>query len=160
MSDMLVKLFNLNSEEKLLNNLLNEGIHIKRALAPDRTKILEFVMDNFEENYVDECMAAFSNNPVTCYIATKNKKVIGFACYETTAKDYFGPMGVQENERCKGIGKALLNKCLMSMWEMGYGYAIIGWPTKSAVSFYEKSVNAQLIEDLSPGIYKRMIEFD
>lgn len=160
MADMLVKLYDLKSNEKLFSDLLRQGIQIKKALAPDRRKILEFVKDNFEENYVDECKSAFTNNPITCYIATENKNIIGFACYESTAKNYFGPMGVQESERGKGIGTALLNKCLMSMWEMGYGYAIIGWPTKSAIGFYEKTVQAQLIADSSPGIYKRMIEFD
>lgn len=160
MADMLVKLYNLKSEENILSALLKQGVQIKRALAPDRRKVLGFVKENFEENYADECKAAFANNPITCYIATKNKKVIGFACYEATAKNYFGPTGVQESERCKGIGTVLLNKCLMSMCEMGYGYAIIGWPTKSAISFYEKAVQAQLIEDSSAGIYKRMIEFD
>lgn len=160
MADMLVKLYNLKNDEKLFDDLLKQGVQIKRALAPDRSNILKFVKENFEENYVDECKAAFANNPITCYIATKNKKVIGFACYEATAKNYFGPTGVQESERHKGIGKALLNRCLISMWEMGYGYAIIGWPTKSAIPFYEKTVQAELIEDSSPGIYKRMIEFD
>ena len=42
MADMLVKLFNIsipvNEEEKLLAN----GIRIKRALAPDRSKIIEY----------------------------------------------------------------------------------------------------------------------
>ncbi|OPJ65747.1 GNAT family N-acetyltransferase [Clostridium chromiireducens] len=138
MSDMLVKLYNLNSNEKELNDLLKQCVRIKRALAPDRRKVLEFVKENFEEGYLDECTAALSNNSITCYIATKNKTIIGFACFEATAKNYFGPTGVQNSERRKGIGKALLNKCLMSMWEMGYGYAIIGWPVKSAIGFYEK----------------------
>lgn len=160
MADMLVKLYNLKNDEKLFDDLLKQGVQIKRALAPDRSDILKFIKENFEENYVDECKSAFANNPITCYIAVKNKKVIGFACYEATAKNYFGPTGVHESERHKGIGAALLNKCLMSMWEMGYGYAIIGWPTKNAIPFYEKTVHAELIEDSSPGIYKRMIEFD
>lgn len=42
MADMLVKLFNVpmpvDEEEKLLEN----GIRIKRALAPDRSKIVEY----------------------------------------------------------------------------------------------------------------------
>jgi len=160
MGDMLVKLYNLKNNEKLFDDLLKQGIQIKRALAPDRSNILKFVKENFEENYVDECKAAFANNPITCYIAAKDKKIIGFACYEATAKNYFGPTGVKENERYKRIGTALLNKCLMSMWKMGYGYAIIGWPTKSAIPFYEKTVHAEMIEDSFPGIYKRMIEFD
>ena len=47
-----------------------------------------------------------------------------------------------------------------AMSEMGYGYAIIGWPTKSAIPFYEKCVDAIMIEDDSYGVYKRAIELD
>lgn len=104
--------------------------------------------------------AAFANNPVTCYIATREKELIGFACYEATARNFFGPMAVLESERKKGVGKALLLKALESMRELGYAYAIIGWPTKSAVDFYKKCVNAILIDEKSSCVYKRMIEID
>ena len=40
----------------------------------------------------------------------------------------------------------------------GFGYAIVGWPAKKAMGFYEKTVNAQVIENSSPGIYSRMID--
>ena len=69
-------------------------------------------------------------------------------------------MAVLESERRKGIGKALLLKSLESMQELGYTYAIIGWPAKSAVDFYKKCVNAILIDEKSSGVYKRMIEID
>ena len=46
------------------------------------------------------------------------------------------------------------------MEEMGYAYAIIGWPSATAVSFYEKCVGATLIEEKSSGVYKRMIGID
>lgn len=160
MADMLVKLYSLKDECEIVDILAVPELKIKRALAPDRRKVLGFVKSNFDENYVDECKAAFSNNPITCYIATQNKEIVGFACYEATAKDFFGPMGVCEIDRNRGIGRALLIKSLLSMREMGYGYAIIGYPTKSAVGFYEKVVKAQIIEDTSKGIYKRMIDSD
>ncbi len=83
-----------------------------------------------------------------------------FACFEATAKNFFGPMAVSEEHRKHGIGKVLLLKSLYSMMEMGYAYAIIGWPTKSAIPFYEKCVDAIMIEDDSYGVYKRTIEFD
>ncbi|MDP4145472.1 MAG: GNAT family N-acetyltransferase [Bacillota bacterium] len=159
MPDMLVKLYNVNEETKLFRDLQEQGITIKKVLSPDRTKVLEFVKENFNNNWVNECKAAFSNNPITCYVAVRDKEVIGFACYDATAKNYFGPTGVLECERGKGVGRALLNKSLLSMWEDGFGYAIIGW-TNKAIGFYEKTVQAVVIEDSSPGIYKRMIEMD
>ena len=136
MTDMLVKLYNIPNSYEIEKKLSEEGIKIKKALAPDRSRIIDFSRACAKEDYSDEVTAAFSNNPITCYIATKEKKIIGFACYEATAKDFFGPMAVLENERKKGIGKALLLKSLESMQELGYAYAIIGWPAKSAVDFY------------------------
>lgn len=160
MADMLVKLFNIPSSAEIEKELLKEGIRIKKALVPDRSKIVEFSKTCANQDYSDEVLAAFANNPVTCYIATKDKKIIGFACYEATAKNFFGPTAVLQEERNKGIGKALLLKSLESMQEMGYAYAIIGWPTKAAIPFYEKCVDAVMIDEKSSGVYKRMIEID
>lgn len=160
MADMLVKLYNIPNSYAIEEKLSEECIKIKKALAPDRSRIIDFSRICAKEDYSDEVNAAFSNNPVTCYIATKEKKIIGFACYEATAKDFFGPMAVLENERKKGIGKALLLRSLASMQELGYAYAIIGWPARSAVDFYKKCAGAIMIDEKSSGIYKRMIEID
>ena len=69
-------------------------------------------------------------------------------------------MAVLETERKKGIGKALLLKSLEAMRELGYAYAIIGWPARSAIDFYKKCEGAATIEEKSSGVYKRMIEID
>ena len=160
MADMLVKLYNIPHSRDIEENLFKSGIRIKKALAPDRSRIIDFSRTCAKDDYSDEVQAAFSNNPITCYIATREKKIIGFACYEATARNFFGPMAVLESERKKGIGKALLLKSLESMQELGYAYAIIGWPAKSAVDFYKKCVNAILVDEKSSGVYKQMIEID
>ena len=160
MADMLVKLYNIPHSHDIEENLFKSGIRIKKALAPDRSRIIAFSRTCAKDDYSDEVRAAFSNNPVTCYIATRERELIGFACYEATARNFFGPMAVLESERKKGVGRALLFKSLESMRELGYAYAIIGWPTKSAVSFYKKCVDAIMIDENSSGVYKRMIEID
>jgi len=160
MSDMLVKLYAIEyacSEVKLSAS----GITVKKACIIDKNIILDFVKTNFsdETGWINECEYALFNNPISCYIATKDKKIIGFACYDATAKGFFGPMGVIEEFRKKGIGKELLLKSLLSMKENGYAYAIIGWPTKNAADFYKKLVNAKIIEDSPPNksIYRNSI---
>ena len=160
MADMLVKLSHITPATELENILLNEGIKIKRAIAPNKSKIEDFAKICANENYSDEVSVALSKTPATCYIATKGKKLIGFACFEATAKNFFGPMAVLEEHRRKGVGKVLLLKSLISMREMGYAYAIIGWPTKTAIPFYEKCVDAILIDDETFGLYEQMIEID
>ena len=43
-----------------------------------------------------------------CFIATENGKVIGFAFYDSSAKGFFGPIGVEPTRRGERIGQALL----------------------------------------------------
>lgn len=160
MADMLVNLYDIPDPYALEEKLYGEGIRIKKALAPDRSKVVDFSRKCAYDDYSDEVRAAFCNNPVTCYIAVREKKIIGFACYEATAKNFFGPMAVLDSERKKGIGKALLLRSLVSMRELGYAYAVIGWPAKSAVDFYKKCAGAVMIGEGSSGVYKRMIEID
>ena len=156
MPDMLVRLYDIKDEPEIYTELHRQGILIKRVLAPDRKAAVDFVRASFNESWAGECECAFSNNPVTCYIAVKNKEIIGFACYEATARNFFGPTGVKQPERGKGVGKALLLKCMLSMYESGYAYAIIGGVAETR-GFYEKAVNAEVIEGSVPGIYERMI---
>lgn len=160
MADMLVKLYEIECFDiDLENKLLQEGIKIKKAIAPDRSKVMEFARLYGGQNWADEVAASFSNKPVTCYIATKDKQIIGFGCYEATLKAFFGPTAVKEEFRKKGIGKAILLRCLFSLKEMGYGYGFIGMPEPKAIAFYEKVVDGLLVGDSST-IYKAMIEID
>ncbi len=156
MSDMLVKLYNVEDCPEVEAALKAEGIHIVKALSPDKHRVIPFIK-TFSEGWGSECEAAFANNPHTIYIAVKDKKVIGFAAYDATARGFFGPTGVDPEYRRKGIGRVLMVKCFNSMKEMGYGYAIIGWAAKSAVKFYQEYAGAQIIEDSFPGVYGRLV---
>ena len=159
MSDLLVKLYADEFESKK-DKLLQDGITIKKACILDKNRILKFVQENFTDSplWVHECEYALFNNPITCHIAVKNKEVIGFSCHDATAKGFFGPFGVKDSFRGKGVGRELLIRSLASMKEAGYAYAIIGW-TNSAMEFYKKHVNAVEIPDSPPNksIYKNSV---
>lgn len=88
MADMLVKLYNIPCSHDIEENLSKSGIRIKKALAPDRSKIIAFARTCAKNDYSDEVRVAFSNNSVTCYIATRERELIGFACYEATARNF------------------------------------------------------------------------
>lgn len=156
MSDMLVKLYDVQLDLELENKLREDGIIIKRALGLDKTRILQFVRDHFSQQWADECEMGLIHEG--CYIAVHEKEVVGFACFDATMKDYFGPTGVRKDMRGKGIGKALLLRCLYSMYERGYNYAIIGWV--GPAEFYQKACGAAMIPDSTPRSYRRMITVD
>ena len=74
MSDMLVKLYELPKHTDLLKDSTNGQIQIKRALAPEKHIILDWVENNFSKGWKSECDAAFSNNPISCFVAFKVRK--------------------------------------------------------------------------------------
>ncbi|WEK54074.1 MAG: GNAT family N-acetyltransferase [Candidatus Cohnella colombiensis] len=155
MPDMLVKLYDLPSFESVEQYEQRTGITIRRAIAPEKHIIEAWVEKHFHTGWVSECEVALSRSPITCIIATENGKLLGFACYDATTKGFFGPTGVDESERGRGIGKMLLMYSLYLMRLDGYGYAVIGGagPTE----FYAKTTGAIVIENSEPGVYKGML---
>ena len=71
--------------------------------------------------------------------------MIGFAACECTRKAFFGPTGVAEDERGRGVGKALLVASLWGLRKLGYVYGIIG--RAGPVEFYREAVGAIAIPD-------------
>jgi GNAT superfamily N-acetyltransferase len=157
MPDMLVKLYELPDSSALYKKLADQGIRIIRPMTPNKTKVVEWVREHFRDGWADEISAAFTHFPVSCFIAydENEKKILGFAGYDCTYKDFFGPTGVDETQRGKGIGGALFLRCMEAMRDEGYGYAIIG--SAGPVDFYNKMSGATVIEGSSPGIYKELI---
>lgn len=156
MKDMLVKLYDLphvSAEEQALQE---QGILIKQAMPHNMYRIVTYVRETFSEGWAGECTVSFSHSPPSCLVAVEGDKIVGFACYEATCRNFFGPTGVSPAYRGRGIGKVLLVKSLQAMYHMGYGYAIIGW-VDEAQPFYEKTLKAIAIPDSFPGIYQRAI---
>lgn len=149
---MLVKLYDLPETDSLVKSLKDQGIVVRAAMPGEASGVVEWVKCSFGKGWADECRVAFSNQPVSCFIATEAGHIIGFACYESTCKNYFGPTGVAEGKQRLGIGKALLLSCLHAMFESGYAYAIIGGV--GPADFYARTVGAILIKGSSPGIYR------
>jgi predicted GNAT family acetyltransferase len=155
MPDMLVKLYELPDLAPSIEKQRGYGIEIRRAIAPEKHVITNWVRQAFWEGWASETEVAFSNHPASCFIAIEKGKIIGFACYDSTCKAFFGPTGVDETLRGRGTGKALLMACLHDMRANGYGYAIIG--AAGPTDFYAKACGATIIEGSIPGIYRGML---
>ena len=155
MSDMLVKLYMLPELEPVVAQQQAQGIDIRRALAPEKHVVIEWIKRTFGAGWGSECDVAYARQPIACFVAIYQEKPIGFACYDATCRGFFGPTGVGEEGRGKGTGKALLLACLHAMRNEGYGYAIIGGI--GPAEFYAKCVGATLIEDSTPGMYRGML---
>ncbi|MCP4673709.1 MAG: GNAT family N-acetyltransferase [Desulfobacula sp.] len=152
MSDMLVKLYDLPEAAPFIKKLKVQGIIIRTAMPHEKNDVVEWTKETFGSGWAGECDVAFSNHPVSCFIAVQKGKIIGFACYDSTCRNFFGPTGVIEIKQGLGIGKALFLSCLHTMAVNGYAYAIIGGV--KSMDFYARTAGATIIEGSSPGIYR------
>lgn len=150
--DMIVNL------QKLPEIPISETIQLKRVFPGDKERVLSFIREHFSENWVYETECAILQSPSKCFIATENGKILGFACFDATAKGFFGPTGVDPSRRGEHIGQALLVRTLRAMAEHGYGYAIIGW-VSDAEHFYRKTVGAEFIKGGEPenSVYANLV---
>ena len=148
-ADLLVDLYQQDFSKK------NHQVEIKRVLSPDSDFVLEFIEKNFNKRWVSESKSGLYKPQSTCFIAVDEKKIIGFACYDATAKGFFGPMGVDPTYRGKGIGSSLVMACMEAMYHDGYGYAIIGSVSENIWHFYNQICGAKPIED-SRRLYSRL----
>ena len=154
--DMLVRLYDLPDSATLVAGLRADGIDVRRALAPEKHVVVAWVREHFGDGWASECEVSFARLPIACYRAQRGQVVLGFACYDSTAKGFFGPTGVLEQERKHGIGTALLLLTLQAMAAEGYAYAIIGGA--GPADFYANAVGAVPIAGSTPGIYRKMLK--
>src|SRR5689334_6396184 len=121
MPDLLVNLLKLPAATETPREFL-----VRRAQPFELSIVRAFVAEKFSPRWADEISVGFARQPVSVFVATKEKQLIGFAAYECTRRGFFGPMGVAESAQHDGAGKALLLAALEALREMGYVYAIIG----------------------------------
>jgi GNAT superfamily N-acetyltransferase len=167
MADMLVRLYALPEVADDIARLSAQSILIRPGAPEERPTIAAWAGEHFQASWGSGCEWALLRDPVSCHIAvevdtsfvpSKNaydlprERLIGFSCYDTSAKGMFGPLGVLQEYRGKGIGRALLLTSLHAMRAERYAYAVIGWagPTR----FYEEATGATAIDGSEPGIYR------
>jgi len=150
MPDLLVNLLKLPAMGE------SEEFVIRRAQPFEISPVRDFVTTNFSIRWADEISVGFARQPITVYIAIIEREIVGFGAYECTRRAFFGPTGVVDAKRGKGIGKALLLASLWGLREMGYVYGIIG--NAGPVHFYQKTVGAIVIPDSETGIYANALK--
>jgi predicted N-acetyltransferase YhbS len=151
MPDMLARLYDLPDASPVYQRAQEAGVAIRRADPWDRERYRRFVDEAFGPLWRVEADLAYRRSPITAFLAEREDRIVGFAAYECTRRGFFGPTGVEQGERRRGIGAALLFRCLESMWEMGYAYAIIGGV--GPAEYYQKVCGAFIIPGSEVGVY-------
>ena len=155
MIDMIVRLYDLPAGAPLRAALAEKGVLLRLCNPYERHCLVDFVQRNFSPKWVSECKVAMGHQPIGCFIATRDKEIIGFVCYDTTARGFIGPMGVGEKARGLGVGKALMVTALEQLRNMGFAYGILGGA--GPVELYKKWVDAVEIPKSTPGIYADLL---
>ncbi len=164
MPDLLVRLYALPPLEPAMLALAAKGIVVRRATPNEAPDLAAWVRRHFEESWAVGCERALTQRPASCFVALRPaahtpahpydltpQELLGFACYDTSARGMFGPTGVHPAARSGGVGAALLLKTLHAMREEDYQYAVIGWA--GPVAWYERTVGATVIAGSEPGGY-------
>nr|WP_245657876.1 GNAT family N-acetyltransferase [Herbidospora mongoliensis] len=105
-------------------------------VSDDREGVAGFVRENWNEAWAWEASQATG-----CYHAEVDGEIVGFAAWGTRPH-WFGPMGTAPAARGRGVGRALLRRCLADMAATGLSHAEIAWV--GPIPFYAKAVGARV----------------
>ena len=149
--DMLIKLYDLGDAPPVAP----PGLRLRKPLGPEHACVMHWVAQRFGALWGSEAGVALANRPVSLLIAEGQGRLLGFACWDATARGLVGPIGVAETARGQGVGAALLRACLHDMRAAGYAYAVAGHV--AAPRFFERVAGALPIPGSSPGLYAGLL---
>ena len=122
----------------LTDRLAAEGIAFRAATAGDILPLLHFMEARFAHWVPDvrralQGMVRGDAASTTLQLATDNGEIIGYA---QTDRERFGPFGVNEAYRGRGIGAVLLSRTLVTMRAQGYHSAWFLWTSDRTAKLY------------------------
>ncbi len=128
--------------QDMIVQLKEEGIRFTTYSLSYMEKLLTFVEGEFDAGWVRNILQAIRNGEAedTILIATdKENQVIGYCMRKIDGNDArFGPIGVKESVRSKGIGGILFDLQMREMQKRGIYYAYFLWTHGAAMRFYKR----------------------
>jgi len=134
-----------NVEEKE-EKLRKEGIEIKALSTPYIYPLMKFLEKHMPADWYRHARELLLHDRKDqVFIAVKGTEVVGYCQYWGgegyewyMPGSHFGPFGVREDMRGKGIGTVLLYKCLKAMKKNGIHNAFVLWTGEKAKKLYER----------------------
>lgn len=135
--------FTLDSAmEDRIKVLQEQGIFIKEYSEKYFSKLFSFLEEEFEPGWKRNVIMALQKNEAenTVLICVdKNDDVIGYCMRKIDGNpERFGPIGVSEKLRSKGLGGVLFDYMMYSMKKDGLHLAYFLWTSGDAIRFYER----------------------
>ncbi|NVM46040.1 MAG: GNAT family N-acetyltransferase [Candidatus Lokiarchaeota archaeon] len=134
-----------------------DGYIYERVQPKDFKKTFEFVKRHFPNNtWAEEVNFSFKLQPPSTFIAKdENNEIVGWATHSQFFPGSFGPTGVNELLREKGIGTELFLWCLWDIKQKGLDRCEIMWVEGNTVKFYSKTFGAYISPIFYP-MYKKI----
>ncbi|HYH08178.1 MAG TPA: GNAT family N-acetyltransferase [Thermoanaerobaculia bacterium] len=120
---------------------LGEGV--RRPSHEDASRVLAFVEAEFGRIWRFEAAKAFERDIPPAFITEEHGAITGFAVHDVNNRGlgFFGPTGVAQPQRGRGLGCRLLLASLADLHRLGYAHAVIPWT--DALAFYRKCCGAE-----------------
>jgi GNAT superfamily N-acetyltransferase len=127
-----------DSVPDLAIRLETDGVTVRPVQPMDILPLLQFLDEHFEHWRGDATAVLadiFGGDPraVSMYVAEDNGELIGYA---QSRNERFGPFGVNERYRGRGIGAVLLSRTLVAMRSRGFHCAWFLWTSDRAAKLY------------------------
>jgi mycothiol synthase len=122
--------------------LAGQGIAIRPLVAADRAELDTYLSARWSAGWRHEALEALDVDPPTGFLAQRDGQIVGFAVYDVSRPGWFGPTGTDEELRGRGIGAALLRRCLAAWQTAGRERGEICWTR--VWSFYAKVADARI----------------
>ncbi len=116
---------------------------IRRPDANESPPILTFIEREFGRIWRFEAAKAFDADVPKIFVAEEQHEITGFAVHDVNNRGlgFFGPTGVMQSMRGRGIGCQLLLASLADMRRLGFARVVIPWT--DALEFYRKCCGAE-----------------
>lgn len=122
--------------------LEEEGIRILHYHKAYMCELLDYALDNFGAGWKRNILIAMQKKEAQDTILlclNAENEIIGFCMRKIDGNESrFGPIGVNENLRSKGIGGVLFECMMQDMRRRGLGYLYFLWTDGAAQRFYER----------------------
>lgn len=128
-------------KEKLAS-LEKDGIHIIRYNDEYMLPLLNYLLENFGAGWKRNALIAMQKKEAEdtiLLVVDEQKNILGFCMRKNDGNDArFGPFGVSEHLRSKGIGGVLFEYMMQEMKQKGIYYLYFLWTDGAAQRFYER----------------------
>jgi len=113
---------------RVQEQLQKDSIDLRTASPSEKQELCDWIERQFTIFWSNETEYAFAKrNPSVVIAKDRRGNILGFATFDGVAPGRFGPTGVDQSQRGRGLGTVLLFDAFQAMREAGQEMAVVHW---------------------------------